>query len=128
MSSRISVMCTASSRAPSAPMMSRIRSCVSGRTVCTPCCWNAIAEAAAALARTRTDDLREQPDLALGGGAKRAQMPGLDPEPGQLADDLGDGQRVVVVEAAGLGGDQPELLDLAQLLGAQPGRVTELLA
>ena len=59
------------------------------------------------------DDLGEQADLAVGGGAEGAQVPALEPEPGQLGDDLGDGERVVVVVAAGLRGDQPELLELA---------------
>ena len=56
---------------------------------------------AAALPGHRPDDLAEQADLALGGGAEGAQVPALEAEPGQLGDDLGDGERVVVVVAAG---------------------------
>src|SRR5579875_1483707 len=245
MSSRISVMCTASSRTPSAVMTSRSRSWVSGRTVCTPCCWNAIAEAstapiqigryrtpsssrsnttgwfagsstrtpttrsgcttatsltradaatvpplvavvettrcrkgaavgtikqragcgvrsgaadnlaqadldergvqphrqrgeltngllrarfglAAALAADRSDDLREQPDLAVGRGAKRAQVPAFEAIARQLARDLRYRERVVVVVAAWFARDQAELFELGQLLGAQARSVEQL--
>jgi len=38
----------------------------------------------AALLRDRADDLREEPDLALGRGAERAQVPALEAEPREL--------------------------------------------
>ena len=63
---------------------SRTDSAASSRTVSS-------ARARASLPRCRrhrADDLREQPDLAVGGGAERAQVPALEAEAGQLGDDL----------------------------------------
>ena len=71
---------------------------------------------AAALAGHRSDDLREQADLAFGRRAERAQVPAFEAEPGQVGDDLANRERVVVVVAAGPRRDQPELLELAQLV------------
>src|SRR5262249_39764833 len=61
-------------------------------------------------------DLREQADLPFSRTAKGPQMTSLEPVPGHLDHDLADGESVVVIAAAGPGGDQPELLELPQLI------------
>src|SRR4051812_32373072 len=220
-------MWTASSRTPSALITSRSRSWVKGRSVWTPCCWKAIADASTApiqIGRDRTPSSsrsrttgwlagsstrtpttrigcttappgtprsrrrrytllvaagrplrsRPRPRAARSGRAQRAGGPTVRPtrapsprpapsprcpavgtsvrrsartgqprarprcgrpagdtleaEAGQIRHDLGHGQGVVVVVAARLLADQAELLELGELVAAQPGRVQQLLA
>ena len=53
-------------------------------------------------------------------------MPAFDSEPGQVGNDFGDRKRIVVVIATGTSVDQAELLEFAQLLQPQAGRVQKL--
>ena len=67
-----------------------------------------------ALAEERRHHLLDQPELPVDGVAEQPQVPGLDPEAGEVGDQLGDGQALlVVVEGTPhhQGLDQPEALE-----------------
>ena len=68
-----------------------------------------------ALAPQWCHDLFDQTDLAVSSGLDSTQMAGLDAVTGHLGNGARDDQRVAVeVSSAGLGGDQPELLELGE--------------
>ena len=90
-----------------------------------------LAPRLAARAQLGAEQLLEQRRLAVGRGAEDAQVAPADAELRELgggADDLEVGLVVGVAPVAALGGDDPEVLQLAQELLADARLVEQLLA
>ena len=70
------------------------------------------------------NDLFDQTDLALGGAADRAQVPGLEPERGELSRGTGDQQRVGV-EGRSPSRDQSVRLEIGEQVVGDAGRLEQ---